>query len=331
MPLQKEELNFLMIPLIAPGHILPMVDMAKLLARQGVTVTIITTTMNARRIEAVIDRAAASGLRIRLLQVPFPSEEVGLPKGCECADDLPSYDLLVNIRTGIQMLQHPIGKMIEELNPSPSCIIGDKHFPWVAEVTRKYRIPWISFDGMSCFTQVCANNLRITKVHETTPEGQPFVIPDLPDKIELTKSQLPGFLIQDPNPKLNAIRERVRAGEMEAYGMVVNSCEELEGNYAEEFRKLKGGKVWCIGPLSLINDDNIDKAQRGSNVVSGDEEQRLMKWLGSWKPGTVVYACLGSLSRLTLSEFIELASGLEASNHPFILLSRSNEQPAKGA
>lgn len=299
-----------------------MVDMAKVLAQHGVTATIITTTKNAIRFEAAINRTAESGLPIRLLQLQFPSEEVGLPKGCESADNLPSYDLVRNFFAAIEMLQQPIEKMMEDLSPSPCCIICDKHFPWAAQTARKHRIPWISFDGTSCFHQLCTHILRATKVHESTPDGQPFVVPNLPHKIEFTKSQLPRSLNPGPSSELNDIRERVMAGETEAYGVVVNSFEELEGRYVDEFRKLKGGKVWCIGPLSLINKDNLDKAGRGSESFSIDKEQKLMKWLDSRQSGTVVYASLGSLSRLTLSEFMELALGLEASNHPFMLAVR---------
>ncbi|CAI9097907.1 OLC1v1034426C1 [Oldenlandia corymbosa var. corymbosa] len=320
MASKKEELNFILIPFGAPGHILPMIDMAKMLARQGVMVTVITTAMNAIRFGAVIDRAAASGLSIRLLQVQFPAEEAGLPKGCESFDDLPSYSLFMNFFSAIEMLQKPIEKIVADLSPSPSCIICDKHFPWAVELGRKYRIPWVSFDGMNCFTQVCAHNLSLTKVHETTPEGEPFVVPNLPDKFVFNKSQLPGFLNPGQSSDLGVIRERIKAGETEAYGVVVNSFEELEGSYAEDFRKLKGGKVWFVGPLSLSNENNLDKAQRGNSAVTAEEEQRLMEWLDSWQSETVVYACLGSLGRFVRSEFMELALGLEESNHPFILV-----------
>ncbi|KAL0338525.1 UNVERIFIED_CONTAM: Anthocyanidin 3-O-glucosyltransferase 4 [Sesamum angustifolium] len=78
---------------------------------------------------------------------------------------------------------------------------------------------------------------------------------------------------------------------------------------------------------SASNNDNLDKAQRG-NQASIDTEQCL-KWLDNRDPGSVVYACLGSLGRLSPGQFIELAVGLESSTHPFILVvkggSRSEE------
>ncbi|KAH0666877.1 hypothetical protein KY285_028083 [Solanum tuberosum] len=86
----EQELNFVLIPLLAASHIIPMVDMAKLLARRGVTVTLVMTPLNAIRFTAVIDRAIGSGLLIRVLELQFPAKEAGLPEGCESADLLPA-------------------------------------------------------------------------------------------------------------------------------------------------------------------------------------------------------------------------------------------------
>ncbi|KAF5785896.1 hypothetical protein HanRHA438_Chr10g0446371 [Helianthus annuus] len=46
--INQNHLHILMIPLLAPGHTIPMIDMAKMLAqRPNVTVTIVTTPVNA--------------------------------------------------------------------------------------------------------------------------------------------------------------------------------------------------------------------------------------------------------------------------------------------
>ncbi|KAI3447535.1 hypothetical protein Pfo_004200 [Paulownia fortunei] len=326
MASQSEHLNFVLIPLMAPGHIIPMIDMAKLLAKRGAGVTIIVTPLDATRFSSVIDRAVESGLSIRLLQIRFPCEEAGLPPGCESADSLPSYDLMRNFFIAINLLQKPMEDMLKELKPSPSCIISDKHLPWTADTCNKFQIPRIIFDGMSCFTQLVMHNLYISKIHETVPSTEPFVVPGLPDKIEFTKLQLPG-LFNPGSMDFNDFREQVRKTESQAYGVVVNSFEELENRYVDEFQKLKGGKVWCIGPLSLYSNDNLDRAQRG-NQASIDYDNCL-KWLDNRKAGSVIYACLGSLSRLSPAQFIELALGLEASTHPFILVVKGGAKSAE--
>ncbi|KAF5953919.1 hypothetical protein HYC85_006775 [Camellia sinensis] len=85
-----------------------------------------------------------------------------------------------------------------------------------------------------------------------------------------------------------------------------------------------GDKVWCIGPVSLCNKEALDMAQKG-NKASIDENQCL-KWLNLWNPGTVVYACLGTLTRLTTPQLAELGLGLEASKMPFIWVIREEER-----
>ncbi|KAJ8563359.1 hypothetical protein K7X08_031811 [Anisodus acutangulus] len=321
-----EELNFVLIPLLAASHIIPMVDMAKLLAQRGVTVTLVMTPINAIRFTAVIDRAIGSGLPIRVLELHFPAKEAGLPEGCESVDVLPCLAYRRNFFTAIDMLQDQAEKSLAEMKPKPNCIICDTHIAWTAETADKFQIPRIIFDGMSCFNQLCMHNLYIMKDQNQIPESGPFVIPDLPDRIEVTKVQLPGAF----NPAticVQDIRDKIRAAETKAYGVVINTFEELEQRYVDKFRKLKDGRVWCIGPLSFCNDDSLDIVQRG-NKATFDKENRLMKWLDSWQPEYVVYACLGSLGHTTVVQFAELALGLEASDYPFILVVKSGQRQA---
>ncbi|GMI84756.1 UDP-glucosyl transferase 73C2 [Hibiscus trionum] len=67
--------HFVLIPFMCQGHLLPMIDIAKILAGHGVTVTVITTPKNAARFSTSID---SGGLSIRVEQVQFPAAEVGL-------------------------------------------------------------------------------------------------------------------------------------------------------------------------------------------------------------------------------------------------------------
>ncbi|KAH0751035.1 hypothetical protein KY290_030267 [Solanum tuberosum] len=321
-----EELNFVLIPLLAVSHIIPMIDIAKLLAQRGVIVTLVMTPLNAIRFTAVIDRAIDSGLLIRVLHLRFPAKEAGLPEGCESVDLLPGLDHRRNFFTAIDMLQDQAEKLLQEMKPKPSCIISDMHIAWTAETADKFQIPRIIFDGMSCFNQLCMHNLYIMKDQNRIPELGHFVIPDLPDRIEVTKVQLPGAF----NPSsvhVQDFRDKIRAAEISAYGVIINTFAELEESYVDEFRKFKDGRVWCIGPLSLCNNESLDKAQRG-NKTSFDKEERLKKWLDSWQPESVVYVCLGSLSHTTVVQFVELALGLEASGYPFILVVKSGERQA---
>ncbi|KAL7264968.1 hypothetical protein ACSBR1_002844 [Camellia fascicularis] len=229
------QLHFVLIPLMRQGHLLPMADIAKLLAQRGVIVTAITTPLNALRIQPITDRAASSGLPIHLLQLPFPSLEAGLPEGTETLDTVPSLHSFKNFFVAISMLQQPLVQLFEQFNPRPSCMISDKYLAFTADIARKFGIPRIVFYGTSCFSILCNHNLHISRVFEGKSEFDPFVVPGLPDQIEFTWALLPspfnpGSLVSN-DMKDNRIK--IREGELAAYGVVVNSFEELEPGYVE--------------------------------------------------------------------------------------------------
>ncbi|PKI48538.1 hypothetical protein CRG98_031059 [Punica granatum] len=310
-----ESLHFVLLPHLAHGHSIPMMDMARLLARRGPTVTVITTHLNAVRSQSTIDRAATSGLKVRLLEVPFPSSEAGLPEGCESMDSLPNRDLLKNLLLGIRMLREPVEELFGQLQPRPSCVIADKNIMWAHETAGKFGIPRIVFDGTSCFSLLCTHRIVESKVYETVPEAEPFVVPGLPDRIALTRAQLPGA-VNIGQTDTKDVRDEIRSKELAAYGVVANTFEELEPAYVEEFRKVRGRRLWCIGPVSLSNTKNSSKIDRGNK--SAIDESLCLEWLDSRNPSSVLYICFGSLCHVSASQLIELALGLESSNRSFM-------------
>ncbi|KAF5785895.1 putative trans-zeatin O-beta-D-glucosyltransferase [Helianthus annuus] len=180
------------------------------------------------------------------------------------------------------------------------CVFFNSHF-------RQLKMDYRRDVKVRMLCPVVTHYLYAHKVFEELPESESFVLPGLPDRIEITRAQLP--------PEFNYTRmatseqlERVRETESRAYGMVINSFEELEKEYVKEFKKLKGGKVWCLGPLSLSNDNDIGESLRGDGV----DDQPYVKWLDSKEHGSVVYACFGSSSRVTPPQLIELGFSLRS-------------------
>ncbi|KAK7284976.1 hypothetical protein RJT34_19733 [Clitoria ternatea] len=319
MASQTPQLHFVLFPLMAQGHMIPMMDVAKILVQRNVIVTVVTTPNNAARFTSIIDRYIQSGFQIRLVQLQFPCKEVGLPDGCESVDMMPSLVTTSSFLKATSLLQQPVERLFEELTPPPSCIISDMCLPYTAHVAKKTNIPRISFVGVSCFCNFCLHNIRIHNIRERiTSESEYFVLPGIPDKIEMTRDQAG----EPMNESWKEFNEKIFAAEMESYGIIMNSFEELEPAYAREYKKVKNDKMWCVGPVSLINKDHLDKAQRGKNKALNDESQHLKCWLDSQKPKSVIYACLGSLCNLPSSQLIELGLALEASKRPFIWVIR---------
>ncbi|POO01817.1 UDP-glucuronosyl/UDP-glucosyltransferase [Trema orientale] len=264
-------------------------------------------------------------LHFSTAELQFQLAELGLPEGSESTDTLPSHGYLKNFICAIGLLQQPLEQLFQELRPTPTCIVADKNIVWAAETAQKFRVPRIIFDGLGCFVVSCIHHLHVSKIHESVgSESEPFVVPGLPDWVELTRSQLSGAFNPRSDQFLKATRQRVMETEGGAHGVLVNSFEEFEGEYVKEYKKIKcEGKVWCVGPVSLCNKDDLDKAQRGNdNSKASNDNIDCLKWLDSQTQSSVVYACLGSLNSLIPTQMAELGLGLEASKSPFLWVIR---------
>ncbi|KAK4354416.1 hypothetical protein RND71_026610 [Anisodus tanguticus] len=317
----NEQPHFVLFPFMAQGHMIPMIDIARLLAQRGVIVTILLTPLNANRFNSVIARAVETGLKIHVVHLNFPSLEAGLSEGCENCDMIPSIDMVKKFFIATQMLETQVEELLQDLKPSPpNCLVSDMCFPWTTKVAKKINIPRIVFHGMCSFALLCLHNLRDWKFLESiSSDTEYFSVPGLPDEVEVTKAQLKA-IVDPSNAEWREFGDQMREAEDQAYGIVVNSFEELEPEYVEGVEKAKGLKVWTIGPVSLCNKEKLDKVERG-NKASIDEHY-CIKWLDPREPDSVLFVCLGSLSRLATSQMIELALGLELSKRPFIWVVR---------
>ncbi|OIV90350.1 hypothetical protein TanjilG_00560 [Lupinus angustifolius] len=318
--MSSHHIHYVLFPLMAQGHMIPMMDIARILAQHGVIVTIVTTPNNAARFTQTFTRSIESGSQIRLVEIQFNFEKAGLPDGCENLDMLSSLGTALSFFNAANTLQDQVEELFEELTPSPCCIISDMCLPYTANIATKFNIPRISFLGQSCFTLLCLYNLGVNNkvVQSIATENEYFVLPGIPDKIEMTKAQIPGPPIMNENWR--EFYAKTGAAEMTSYGVVMNSFEELETTYARDYKKVKRDKVWCIGPVSLSNKDQLDRAERGNK--SSIDEHYCIKWLDLQEPKGIIYVCLGSMCNLTTLQLIDLGLALEASARPFIWVIR---------
>ncbi|CAL9059197.1 unnamed protein product [Musa banksii] len=302
-------LHILLFPLMSPGHTLPMVDLAKLLAARGVRTTILTTPANAPSLEAAIELAQRSyQYPIELHVIPFPSTAVGLPEGCENASSVP-YHQHPTFMTGVTMLQEPFRRVLTELLPDAA--ITDWFLPWTFNISEELNIPRLVFHGISFFA-LCAH---ASLLFEQLPTDEDTItIPNFPRRVELQRSQMPDET--QMHPVFTEIIHQIAEWEPKSYGVVVNSFYELEAEFADHLRNVLGQKAWHVGPVSLCNARAEQQSRRGNKPAIDGEE--CLKWLGEKEAGSVLYVCFGSMGTFTEAQFRELALGLEASGRPFI-------------
>uniref|UniRef100_A0A7N0TVT3 Glycosyltransferase n=1 Tax=Kalanchoe fedtschenkoi TaxID=63787 RepID=A0A7N0TVT3_KALFE len=312
-------LHVFFFPLMAHGHMIPMVDMAGLFGSRGVHCTIVTTPANQPFISKSIGKVQCLGFEIRVRTIPFPAAKAGLPEGCENLDMVPSPAYVNNFVEASMLLREPFEELLEE--ERPDCLVGDMFFPWSTESAAKLGIPRLVFHGTSYFALCAGEVVRAEKPYLfASSDTEPFVIPGLPDEIKLTRSQLPMNLLENKSMILAQVLDDARTSELTSFGVVFNSFYELEPAYADYYTTVLKRRAWQIGPLSLCNRDAEEKAARGKQ--SSIDQHECLKWLDSKEPDSVVYVCFGSTCKFLDDQLAEIASALEASGQNFIWVIR---------
>ena len=226
MDSQPPKLHMFFFPYILGGHLIPMIDVARVFASHGVKSTIVTTPHNALLFQNPIHRDQHLGHDICFHTLNFPSEEFGLPEGCENELTTTSANMFRRLRDATMKLQDQLDQLLRETKPD--CLVSDRLYPWTVDIANGLGIPRIVFDGTSCFSHCVEESLRRYVPHEkVASDTEAFVLPGLPDKIELKRSMLPDYAKSQSHGFALFLRAALEA-ELRSYGVVVNSFHELE-------------------------------------------------------------------------------------------------------
>ncbi|PAN04345.1 hypothetical protein PAHAL_1G060400 [Panicum hallii] len=304
--------HFVIVPLVAQGHTIPMVDLARLLAERGACVSLVTTPTNGARLPGVADQAARAKLALEVVELPFPTGIDGLPPGIENVD---------------QKLAGPLEAYMRGLAARPSCIISDWCNGWTAGVVRSLGIPRLFFHGPPCFYSLCDLNAVDHGLHKQTAaagDQEKFVVPGMPVRMEVTKATAPGFL---NFPGLEAVWIECVEAMRTADGAVVNTFLDLEDQFVTCYEAALGKPVWTLGTFCLVNKDGEAMASRGnkSDVV---QQSAVTAWLDTKDTDSVVYVNFGSLVRKPPRLLFEVGHGLEDSGKPFLWVVKEPEVAA---
>ncbi|KAJ9559280.1 LOW QUALITY PROTEIN: hypothetical protein OSB04_013894 [Centaurea solstitialis] len=312
-------LHVVFLPCLAPGHTIPLVQLARLFAGRGVRSTIVTTFHNSLTFQPSIDQDIAAGIPLQVRLVTFPSSEVGLPPGVEHFGDAATKEAESAVMRGTLLLQPRMEQSIRDL--SPDCIFSDMFHPWTVDLADELKIPRLYFHPSNFLHQSVVHTLRVyAPQNEAKSESESFVVPGLPDKITMKRSEIAEHLKVKTMSKWGEILKEVELSEKRSYGLVHNTFYEIEPAYVEHCKTFKGTKIWAIGPLFQFFKNNDDAA---TGVVPAKHD--CLSWLDSQKPESVIYACFGSTVRFPDAQITEIALALEECKRPFVWVVRRKD------
>jgi len=321
--------HFVLVPFGAQGHIIPLVDLASLLAERGARASVVTTPLNVGRLRGVADQAARAGLPLELVELPFPPPGSGLPDDCQNADMVADNYQFLPFFFALPELAGPFEAYVRALSPRPCCIIADWMNPWTAGVAKSLGIPRLFFHGPSCFYSLCDLQAANHGLHERIAAGgdeDKHAVPGVPVPVTVTRATAPGFL---NHPATEVLRDAAMEAMRTADGFVVNTFLDLEAQFVACYEAALGKPVWVVGPLSLCNRDVESTASRGRTAAAGCQ-QAITAWLDGQAPGSVVFVSFGSIARKLPRQLVEVGHGLEDSGRPFLWVVKETEAVAPG-
>ncbi|XP_073038622.1 UDP-glycosyltransferase 83A1-like [Primulina eburnea] len=303
--------HVLMIPFPARGHVIPLWELATVLARHGIQITFVNIDIIHARI---VD---TSSPRIRLVSIP---------------DGLQSHDRLVpgrSLEVWYDSMPQKIEQMIKENSVSEdekfSCVISDQSFGRIQQVAKKMGIGSVAFLPAAAASLVLGFNIpKMIEDGIVDREGTPLkhetiqFAPGMPniDASGFTWASTRSLSLQKVIFNImTQNNETIKSADW----IICNSMLDLEpGAFS------LAPQIVPIGPLLARN-------QPGNSAGHFlEHDSTCLEWLDHQPVYSVIYVAFGSTTIFSTSQFQELALGLELTGKPFLWVTRA-ENSTTGA
>lgn len=147
-----ERPHIVLFPVTTMGHTIPLIDLAHLLLKRGVTITIFTSSLNSSFVLSSLENTEA-----KVIQLSGGTSEDQLP------ENLHSMSSFMSLMNSHKLLQPHFEEALQTL-PNVGCVISDAFLDWTLQSASKFNIPRISFYGMSGYISTiyhCVHNFGL--------------------------------------------------------------------------------------------------------------------------------------------------------------------------
>lgn len=300
------QLQVVMFPWLAMGHLIPFLQLSKLLAQKGCKIYFVSTPRNLDRLPKIPPKLSS-----KITLVSFPLSYVpNLPPHAESSADIP-YNKQQLLKKAFDLLQTPLATFLE--SSKPDWVIYDYASHWLPSVAAKLGISCaffslftaacLSFIGPPSELMNCGDSRHNAEDFTVKPKWVPFESNVVYHLHEVTKYvEKP---MEDESEPNDVVRFGFAAGESDV--VVIRSSPEFEPEWFNLLGDLHEKPIIPVGFLPPLLQDEDEGRKWGD----------IKKWLDKQGPNSVVYVALGTEASLTREELSELALGLEKSMLPF--------------
>lgn len=307
------EETVVMYPGLGVGHLVPMVELAKVFLQHGlaVTVVLVESPIKGMDFSAVVARVKASNPSITFHVLPAPP-----PAPAGSSSDSTSTHHIIQMFQFLNAMNAPLRDFLRSL-PSVHALVFDMFCADVLDVAAELNLPaYFSYASGASDLAVFLNMPSMRAGMNTSYEELGDSIVSFPGVPPFKASDLPSEVFNDGEASKAILRMFDRM--TEANGILVNTFESLE---PRAVRALRDGlcvpgratpPVYCIGPLVS---------------GGGDKEHECLRWLDAQPDHSVVFLSFGSMGSFPKKQLGEIAVGLDKSGQRFLWVVRSPPNP----
>jgi len=280
-----KELHIVVFPWLAFGHLVPFLELAKLIAQKGHKISFISTPRNIHRLPKLPESLKPW---LNLIEFPLPHVDE-LPENAENTMDIPQH-LGRYLSQAYDALEEPLTKFLEK--STPDWVICDFAPHWLPPLSSKLGIPCIFLSiYAACATSFA---LELFKGNKSMQSPEAKLLLGVHQRNEVDQSSKP--------KEVNRFFETLKGAQV----IATRSCMEIDGEFVKSLESSSGKLVIPIGLLPPSPEDNNDH-----------NWHTILNWLDKWEKGSVIYVAFGTEVPMSNEDFTEIAMGLELSGFPF--------------
>uniref|UniRef100_A0ACD5TER4 Uncharacterized protein n=1 Tax=Avena sativa TaxID=4498 RepID=A0ACD5TER4_AVESA len=306
-------------PGLGVGHLVPMVELAKLFLRRGFAVTVVVNGPPAGKetdTSAAVARAAEANPSVHFHVLPTPPD-VDADGGTapDAADGAPNNPFAL-----LRRMNAPFRDYLRSVLPTVRALVLDMFCFCVdaVDVAAELGLPVYVFYTSSASS--LAVNLYLPHMQAQigdTSFGEVGDAPlSFPGNRPFRPTELPRLSLDRHNEVYRTFLHAFQRIPEASRGILVNTFESLETRALQALRDgacVPGRAtppVYCVGPMVSSGGSEVDVEKR--------QQHECLAWLDAQPEKSVVFLCFGSMGTFPRRQLEEIAVGLEKSGQRFL-------------
>ncbi|KAI5068477.1 hypothetical protein GOP47_0016822 [Adiantum capillus-veneris] len=310
--------HVLVVPYPAQGHTNPALSVAKFLADNGISITLVQAT------NGLLPQIPSHSVHGNQALKIFRKETI--PSGLDHSKPLSGAVLKVSFDVMRAALRELLQKLMLEENP-PICLLIDSFFGWGNDIAVEFglsRVDLWTSSATTFYLGIHVQDLVTRGFIPATEEGAKEKIVDfLPGLSPLRVADMPQNLIPEEGLQSGMFirfRSVIQSAKW-ADRILINTMYELDTNVIECLRREDHIHIDPVGPLHV----DVMSVAPNSSVSLVQQDDHCLSLLDRQQQSSVLYCAFGSLASIDENVVAELAHGLEASGESFLWVIRPDK------